>query len=439
MKVSTEKMENCQIALNIEAEAEELDKSLNEAYHRLVNKISIPGFRKGKAPRAIFEQHIRKGALLEDALERLIPQLYREAIKSQEIEPIAEPQVEIIETEPLVFKAIVPLKPTVKLGDYHSIKLQPEPVEIGDEQIKAAMEQIRQEQATLVPVNRPVQSGDVITMDVEATIEGKPFLNHKDMVYEVREESDLPLPGFHRNLIGAEKKEERTFTISVPADHRIKELAGKECFFKVTATEIKEKELPELDDELAKSVGYDNLTSMREKVAADLKAKAEEESQRRLRQNILDTIVEQSEVDFPPILEDGEIDRLLEDEARHLGFAEVQDYLKRINRTREEYWEELRPLAKRRVIHSLVLAEIAEVEKIEIVSSEVDNRVEKLLKDAEDRERMQQFFALPQVRESIEQSLRTEKTIERLVQIVSGNQEEEVGNPHLTSPLKGEE
>ena len=439
MKVSTEKMENCQIALSIEAEAGELDKSLSEAYHRWVNKVSIPGFRKGKAPRAILQQHIGRSTLLEDALERLIPQLYKQAIESQEIEPIAEPRIEIAQTEPLVFKAIVPLKPTVKLGDYHGIKLEPELVEIGDEQIQTAMEQIQQEQAVLVPVDRPVQLGDVITINTEAIVEGRPFLNHEDMVYEVSQKSTLPLPGFAQSLEGAEKNKERAFSLAIPSDYGIKEFAGKECLFKVTVTEIKKKDLPELDDEFAKSIGYDNLAAMKEKVAADLKAKAEEKSHQELRQKALAAVVEQSEVGYPPILEDREIDGLLEDEARRFGFREVQDYLKRTSKTEEEYREELRPIAKKRIIHSLVLGKIAEEEKVEIDSTEVDNRVEEIVKDAKDKERMQQFFALPQVRESIEQSLRSEKTIDRLVQIVSENQEEEIRSPHLTSPLKGEE
>ena len=426
MKVTQEKIENCQIALNIEPEASELDNSLNEAYHRLVNKVSIPGFRKGKAPRAILEQHIGKSALLEDALERLIPQLYKEAIESQEIEPIAEPQIEITQTDPPVFKAIISLKPTTKLGDYHSIKIEPQSLEIGDEQIEAAMEQIRQQQAVLVPVDRPVRFGDVVTIDIEADVEGKPWLNHKSLVYEMNQDSIAPLPKFAENLEGAQKSEERTFSLDVPADYGIKEFAGKQCFFKVTATEIKEKELPELDDELAKSIGYDNLVAMKEKVATDLKAKAEEKSRQELRQKALDAVVELSEVNYPPILADREIDGLLQDEARRFGFREVQDYLKRTGKTEEEYREELRPVAQKRVIHSLVLDKIAEEEKIEITSSEVDNKVEEFAGEGEDKEKMRQFLALPQVRESIEQSLRTQKTLARLVQIATGNLEEKI-------------
>ena len=427
MKVTTEKIENCQVILNIEAEAGELDKSLNESYHRLVNKVSIPGFRKGKAPRVILEQHIGKKTLLDEALEHLVPQLYRQAIESEKIDAIAEPQIEITQTEPVVFKAIVPLKPEVKLGDYRSIKLEDEPVEVKDEEIQAVMEQIRQKQAILMPVNRAVQFSDFITIDIESSIEGKPFLDHKDMAYEVNENLTLPLPGFAQNLAGMEKNKEKSFTLIIPDDYQVEGFRGKECSCKVIVTEIKEKELPELNDELAQSAGYDNIVAMKEKVVADLRQKAEEERRLELRQKALDAVVELSEVDYPPILEDGEIDGLLADGAQRFGYREVKDYLERVSKTEEDIREELRPIAKKRVIHSLVLDKVLEEEKVEISSSEVDNRIKEMVGEVKDKERMGQFLAQPQVRESIERSLRTQKTIDLLVQIATGNSETKEG------------
>lgn len=422
MKVTTEKMENCQAWLNIEAEASELEKSLDEAYHRLISKVSIPGFRKGKAPRAILEQHIGKRTLLEDALERLIPQLYKQAIESEKIEPIAEAQVEITQNEPLVFKAIVPLKPTVKLGDYHSIKLKPEPVEIGDGEIDAAIEELRQQQAVLMPVDRPVQFDDFVTINIEATIEGKPFLNHKDLLYEVDSNSTFPLPGFAQKLEGIKKKEQKDFTLAVPDNYAIKEFCGQECFFRTTVTEIKEKQLPQLNDEFAQSCNYANLTQLREQVAADLRTRAERKSRLELRQKVLEAVVNISQIDYPPVLEEREIDSLLRDEARRLGYRELEDYLKRVNKTEEELKEKLRPIARKRVTNTLVLDKVAEVEKIEINASEVNNKVAEIAENTKDKEKMQQFLALPPIRESIGESLRTEKTVERLVQIASGSQ-----------------
>jgi len=422
MKVSTENLENCQTVLTIEAEASELDKSLDEAYHHLVNEVSIPGFRKGKAPRAILVQHIGKKNLVEEALEYLIPQLYKQALESQEIEPIARPEIEVTQTEPLVFKAIVSLKPEIKLGDYHSIRLEPHPIiKIAKKEVTAAMEEFRERQGAWVPVDRSVELRDLVTMDIQANVEEKPWLNHKDILYEVDEDSRSPVPGFASHLQGIEKNKEKTFSLTIPDDYPIKEMSGKEGTFKVNITEIKEKQLPELDDKLAQGAGYDNLADMRKKVAADLKAKAEAKNRLELRQKALDALVGISEVNYPSILEDEEIIGLLRDEAQRLGFRELADYLKKTSKTEEELKQELRPIAKKRLTQGLVLGKLAEEEKIEINASEVDNKVDEIANDAEDKEKARQFFSLPQVRQSIEQSLHTQKTMDRLLQIAIDN------------------
>jgi trigger factor len=424
MKVSTENLESCRIALNIEAEAGELDKSLDEAYHHLVNEVSIPGFRKGKAPRAILVQHIGKKNLLDEALEHLIPQLYKQAIESQKLEPIAGPQIEITQTEPVVFKAIVSLKPEVKLGDYHSIRLEPSPViEITEKEVTAAMEEFRERQGAWVPVDRPAELGDLVTLNIQANVDGKPWLNHKDILYEMDKDSRSPVPGFASHLQGAEKNKERTFSLTIPDDYPIKEMHGKEGTFQVTVTEIKEKQLPDLDDALANGAGYGNLEDMKEKVADDLRAKAEAKNRLELKQKALDALVEISEVNYPPILEDEEITGLLRNEAQRLGFGEITDYLKRANKTEEEIKQELRPIAQKRLIQSLVLGKLAEEEKIAISSSEVDNKIAEMTNDAEDKEKARQFFSLPQIRQSIEQSLHTQKTMDQLLQIAIGDTE----------------
>ncbi|MDY7019709.1 MAG: trigger factor [Chloroflexota bacterium] len=424
MKITTEKTKTCEIAFTVEAEDNELNESLNEAYHSLVQRVSVPGFRKGKTPRSILEQHIGKNALLEKALERLIPRLYKEAIESEKVEPIDEPQIEIIDTEPVTFKAVVPLKPEVILGDYSSTKINYEPAELSEEKVKTVMEQIRKEQAILIPVDRPVQFGDLVTLDIEATVEDKPFLNHKDMLYEVNGESDLPLPGVAQNLVGAEKNNLRTFTIDVPVDYSVKEFAGKSYLFKITPTEIKERELPNLDDELAQSAGYDNLAAMKEKVTVTLKTQTERENRLELREKALDAVVELSEVHYPNILEDREIEGFIKDEARRFGFNEIEDYLKAANKTKEDYQEQLRPVARKRINRSLILDKIAEHEKVEIDAKEVDNKIEEMVENAEDKERARQILVLPQIKKSIEQSLYNESTLDRLVQTLTSSVEE---------------
>jgi trigger factor len=211
--------------------------------------------------------------------------------------------------------------------------------------------------------------------------------------------------------------------LTIPADYPIKELSGKEGTFKVNITEIKEKQLPELNDKLAQGAGYDNLADMKKKVASDLRTKAESKNRSELRQRALDALVEISEVSYPPIMEDEEITGLLRDEAQRFGFRELADYIEKASKTEEELKEELRPIAKKRLIQGLVLGRLAEEEKIEISSSEVDNKVDEIANDTEDKEKARQFFSLPQVRQSIEQSLLTQKTMERLLQIAIGSVE----------------
>ncbi len=422
MKVSTEPVENCQVALNIEMEPAEIDKYMGKAYSRMVKKVSVPGFRKGKAPRDVLERHVGREALFQEALEDLIPGAYEEALEEQKIEPIAQPQFELIKTEPLIFKAIVPLKPAVKLGDYTRIKVASKPVEISDEDIESTIEQLRHQQAILSPVDRPVQFGDIATIDVEGERDGETFPIRKDVVYEVNKGTKLPLPGFSEKLEGMVKGEEKGFTLSYPADYEMQELAGKDHAFKVTVSEVKEKKLPELDDEFAKALGKEDMASIREQISSNLKARAEERARLELEQKAVDAAVELSEVEYPPVLVDREIERLLKDEARHFseGISGLDSYLKTIGKTLEGHVEEVRPVASQRVIRSLVLGKIAEAEKVEVTDSEIDEEIEKMVKDADkEAEDMKRFFSLPEARESIKQFLTGRKTVERLVQIAT--------------------
>lgn len=424
MKVSTEPIENSQVALNVEMEAPEVDKYLEKAYNRLVGKISVPGFRKGKTPRAILERHIGKDALLQEAMELLVPEVYEEALQRQEIDAIAQPQIELVQTEPVIFKAIVPLRPTVKLGDYGKISIESKPVEIKDEEVEATIEQLRQQHAVLLPVDRPVQFDDTVTIDVQSEKEGQSSPIGKDLVYEVTGGNRLPLPGFAEKLEGMKKSEERRFVLSYPADYETKELAGQEHSFKVTATEVKEKELPEINDEFARTLGSEDLASLREQIATNLKTRAEDRARLELEQKAVDAAVELSGTEYPPVLVDREIDRLLNEEARNFaeGIAGLENYLKSLDKTMDGHREELRPIADRRVVRSLVLEKIAETEKIEVDASEIDEEIEKMLKDAgEQAEEMRKMFSLPQARESIEHFLVTRKTVGHLAQIAIGS------------------
>ncbi|HEX7363819.1 MAG TPA: trigger factor [Dehalococcoidia bacterium] len=423
MKVTTEPVENRQIALNIEMEPVEIDKYLDRAYGRLVKKVAVPGFRKGKAPRDILERHIGKDALFQEALEDLIPRVYKEALDEQKIEPIDQPEFELIKTEPLIFKALVPLKPEVKLGDYKKIKVESKPVKVSKKDIDATVEQLREQQAVLLPVDRTVQFGDVVTMDVEGERDGETFPIRKDALYEVAKEARLPLPGFAEKLEGMAKGEERSFVLSYPDDYEMKELAGKEHKFKVAVKEIKEKKLPEVNDEFAKSLGKDDVASLLEQIESNMKTRAEERARAELEQMAVDKLIELGELAYPPVLVEREIDRLLNEEARHFaeGVTGLEGYLKTLNKTMEDHRQELKPIASKRVVRSLALGGLAESEKIEVTESDIDAEVEKMAQDADKQaDDVRKLFSLPQPRESIRQFLTGKKALDRLVEIATG-------------------
>ena len=426
MKVNKEKIENSQAFLRIEMEPAEVEEYLEESYHRLVKKTNIPGFRKGKAPREILERHIGRESLLEDALNRLLPQACEQAIREQGIEAITSPSIEIEQTDPVVFTATVPLRPTVKLGDYRQIQLTPEPVEIAENDVTTIIEQLRRQHSTWGPVEREVNFDDLVTLDIVSDIDGKPFINQQGVQYEVLPDYPLPVAGFAEQVVGVKVGEEKEFKLKLPEDYPRVELAGKEAHFKVRVSEVKQRQLPQLDDEFATLVNPElkTLDSLREKVSAGLHLRAEEKAREEFEERAIDAVAGQSQVEFPPVLVDTEIARLLDQQARWLqaSGSRLEEYLSRINKTGEELGEELRPLATKRVTRSLVLGKIAEEEKIEVSDAEIKTELENIAQSVSgNKDEVQKWLNSSQAHSSVEQLLTRRKTMQRLVEIAGGS------------------
>jgi len=422
VKVTNEKTENCQAFLTVEMEPDEVESSLEKSYHRLVKKADVPGFRKGKAPRDVFERYIGKDSLLENALNSLLPEAYEKAIKEQNIEAFAQPHIEIAQTDPVIFKATVPLTPTVKLGDYHSIQVEPETVEVTEDNVSTAIEQLQHQHATWEPVERPVEFNDLVVLDVDSNIEDEPFANQKGAQYQVLRELPLPAPGFAEQLVGMTRDEEKEFKLQFPSDYPRSELAGKEPSFKVKITEIKQEKLPELNDQFAKEINPDfkNLDLLREKVFSDLKLRAEEKAKIDFEEQIIEAVVDITELEFPPILVEMETDQLINQQLRRwqMSGKGLEEYLSSINKTEEELRQELHPLATKRVGQSLTLGKIAEEEKFEVSDSEINAEIENMTKNTtENKDELSKFLNTQQARTSIEQTLITRKTIQLLVEI----------------------
>ena len=419
MKVSKEKEENCQVFLRVEMEPAEVEKYLKESYHHLVKKTAIPGFRKGKASREVLERHIGRESLFEEALNLLLPRAYEQAIKEQEIEAFARPSIEIEQTDPVVFTATVPLRPTVKLGDYHKIRLAPEAVEITDNDVNNLIEQLRRQHSIWEPVEREVGFDDLVSLDVVGDIDGKPFLNQQEVQYEVLPNYPVPVPGFAEHLVGVKGGGEKEFTIKLPENYPSAGLAGKEAHFKVMVSEVKQRRLPPLDDEFATLVNPElkTLDLLREKISQSMRLRAEEKAREEFEERVIDAVASQSQVEFPPILVEMEITRLLEQQVRWLRASGG-----RLNKTGEELREELRPLATKRVKSSLALEEVTEEEKIEVSDAEVNAELEKLAQTTSgSKDEVQKWLNSPQAHKSVEQLLARRKTIQRLVEIARGS------------------
>jgi len=425
LKIASEKIEGCRVALNIEAEPEEIEKAQEKAYHRLVNKIVVPGFRKGKAPRSMLERHIGKESLYNEALDHLVPELYEQAIKEKEVDAIAQPELEMVTAEPLVFKALVPVRPVVELGDYHSIRVVAEAVEIEDSKVEESLENLRHIHASWEPVEREARVGDMVALDVAGTIEGNTVLEKKGTMYRITEGSVMPVPGFAAQLVGMKIGEEKEVTLPFAADHPAKELAGKDCLFKVSISEVKEERLPELDDEFVKSLNEDleTVAQLRERMASSLRTVAEREARGKLESQAIEAVASLSKVEFPAVLLEQEVDHMAKEQLMRMGGMNLEAYLGYRGVTEDDFRNELRPLAARKITSSLVLNKVYEAEKIEVSESDIDAEVERVLQSAEAQgDQMRGFFESQQARDSLRGEILTRKTIDCLVKIATGEQ-----------------
>jgi len=423
LKVTKDKEENRQAFLTVEMEPAEMEDGLQHAYEKVVQKASIPGFRKGKAPRAVVERTVGKARLLEEALDHLLPQAYQQALKEQAIEPYAQPEIEITQPDPLVFRALVPLMPTVELGDYRSVRMQPEPVDIKEENVSAVLDELRHQHATWEPVDRPLGYNDMAVIDINGEVEEKPYVKKAAAQVQITKDMITPAPGFADQVLGMKKGDQKEFKITYPADYPGGSVAGKEGQFKVKLHEIKEEKLPELNDELAAQVSPDlkTLDTLKEEVRKSLTLRAEERARMDFEEKLINAVVEQAKVEYPPVLIDLEINRILNEQARQLQMSGqgMDQYLKSINKTAEQLQEELRPVAVKNVTASLVLSKISGEEKIAVTEADIENGITNMTRSVspDKKEEFRKLLDTPRTRESLEQSLKTRKTIERLAEI----------------------
>jgi len=425
VKVSAERIEDSQVVLNIEVDQERLDSSLNKAYRKLVQKTAVPGFRKGKAPREMLERYLGKHRLLHEALDILVPEVYQEAVQENNLEPIDQPELELLQEEPPIIKATVPVQPTIELGDYRSVRVEREAVEPDTSEVDRALEDLRHRYAVHEPVERPVQFGDIIRLDIKADVGDEVFLNSEDVEVRLREDNEVIFAGFAEQLIGMAQEVEKKFSLTVPDDFPEEEYRGKTCDFAVLIRDVKQEQLPDLNDDFAQEVGegFPDLKALREHLEADARSQLENEAESAYQQKALDELVERTEkIEFPPVLLEREIDRLLREEARAYG-QDVDRYLEQLKLTPEELRERFRDQAEERLRRSLVMSRIAELENLSVEHEEIDAEIERMAASAGPQaNQMRALFASAAGHDAIGRSILTRKTLERISAIASDSE-----------------
>jgi trigger factor len=369
LKIETERLENCQVALTIEVDEERTEQALRNAARHISRRAKIPGFRPGKAPYNVVVRRFGKEVLYQEVVDELGNSIYKEALEEAGLEPFGQATLTDYEIEPLVLKLVVPIAPVVELGDYRQMRLDPEEETAREEEIDEALRRIQQQNTFWEPVKRPAQWSDLAIVDIEGTVKGELVIGNKGRELILEADSPHPLPGFSDKLLGMTVDEQREFTLTYPEDSENKKLAGQQAHFKVHLQELKEQVVPGMDDDLARTVGdYETLEDLKAKLRRDLQAKAEE----RFANRALTALVERSEIEFPSLLLEREIDNWLEDLDLRLKKQglNLDNYLQMRKLTKEEFRKEISPEVEERLKRSLALGKFVELEGLDIESDE---------------------------------------------------------------------
>jgi len=423
VRASVAKIEGNCVQLEVEVEAQQLDAALDKAYKKLVKKYTVPGFRKGKAPRRLLENFIGKEALLDEALDMVVPDAYMAALKETAVEPIDRPQVELVQLEeglPLVFKATVEVKPEVELGQYTGLVLKAKAVQVTDEDVDNHIENLRRRSAKMVEVEEGgIQVGDRALIDFEGFIDGESFPGGKGEGYTLEIGSNTFIPGFEEQLVGASIDQEREINVTFPENYHKKELAGKPATFKVKILGVKRPQYAPVDDELAKDLSdFETLEELRQDVRNRLKEAGEDARRRQLQSQAIEQATDNSQVPIPKVMVERRMDRAMEDLRQRLmgqGIT-LERYAELVGSDLDAIRENFRSQAERQVKTDLVLEAIAKKEDITVTQEEIDQHIEKMAKAyRQTPEVMRQLLEAQDGLDFIKYGLMIDKTVDFLV------------------------
>lgn len=385
MSLQVEKLEKNMAKVTIEVSAEALEKAIQGAYNKNKGKISIPGFRKGKAPRAMIEKMYGKEIFYEDAANALIPDAYADEMENCELDIVSQPKIDVIQLEsgkPFIFTAEVATKPEVSLGKYKGVKVDKIEVSVTDEEINAALDKERENNARIVSVeDRAVKDGDQTVIDFEGFVDGVAFDGGKGEDYPLTIGSGSFIPGFEEQLVGAEIGKETEVNVTFPEDYQAEELKGKAAVFKYTVKEIKQKELPELNDEFAGEVSeFDTLDEYKADIKKKLEDKKAADAKAAKEDAVIDAIIEDAAMDIPEAMLATQQRQMVEDFAQRIqqqGLS-IDQYFQFTGLTPDKFMEQVKPQAEKRIKSRLVLEAVAAAEKIETTEEELEAELVKM-------------------------------------------------------------
>ncbi len=385
MAVKWEKTEPNTGVLEVEVAAEKFSNALDQAFKKVVKTVAIPGFRKGKVPRKIFESRYGVESLYQDALDIVLPSAYSEAVFEAQLQPVDRPQIDVVQMEsgkPLLFKATVTLKPEVELGEYINVPFEDKAFDVTDEMLEDELQKLRNGHAELhVLEEGEAENGDLLVMDFIGYVNGEEFEGGEAENYQLELGSGTFVPGFEDQLIGIKAGEDREITITFPEDYHVKSLAGQEALFKVHVHDIKRKMLPELDDDFAKDISeFETLDEMKADLRHQLEHEAEHQHEHYIEDQIIAKVVENAKVDIPAVMIDDEIDVQVKEFGSRLEQQGIplDAYQEFTGTTTDELRNQFREEAERRVKSSLVLEAIAKQENILITIEEIDLELQKV-------------------------------------------------------------
>ena len=385
MSLQVENLEKNMAKLTIETSAEEFEAAVENAYQKNKGKLSVQGFRKGKAPRKMIEKMYGAGIFFEDAANILIPDAYAKAAKESELEIVSQPTIDIVQIEagkPFIFTAEVAVKPEVELGTYKGVEVEKSDVEVTEEEITAELDRVREQNArTLTIEDRAVQDKDIATIDFEGFVDGEAFEGGKGTDYPLTIGSHSFIDNFEDQLIGKNIGEEVEVNVTFPEEYHEKSLAGKPALFKVTIKEIKAKELPELDDDFAQDVSdCETLDAYKESVKEGLAKKKEDAAKAAKEDAVIEKIIEDAKMDIPDPMVDMQVRQMAEDFSYRMqsqGLS-IEQYIQFTGMTPEAFLEQMKPQALKRIQSRLVLEAVVDAEKITVSEEEIEAEYDKM-------------------------------------------------------------